>query len=98
MSPCVSWDVAPPRDRNLEATSLVTTANAITLMAQALEGAGGGRRLDVGEMASRFGIPILGDMDGDGMPDEAADEEPDNVIDVEFEDVADEEPEQDAAE
>lgn len=100
LSPCVSWDVAPPRDRNLEATSLVTTANAITLMAQALAAAGDGRRLDVGEMASRFGIPILGDVDGDGMPDEGAveDEDPDNVIDVEFEDVEDNEPEQDAAE
>lgn len=111
-SPCVAWDVQPPRDRNLEALSLVSTANAITTLTQAFEMARAEAqkmgatstppwRLDIAEMASRFGIPVLGDRDGNGIPDDDEIEllRDENAIDVEFEDVTeDDEPQQDAAE
>lgn len=71
-SPCVGWDVTPPRDRNLEAQALVTTANAVKGLLEALAAAPEQRRqLDIGEIASRFGVPILGDRDGDGAPDQS---------------------------
>jgi Protein of unknown function (DUF935) len=69
--PCVvEWDVQPPKDRTAEATSLVTTANAIKLLREAL--AEGGAVLDVAAMCARFGVPILGDANGDGATDEDA--------------------------
>jgi len=60
----VEWDVTPPKDRNSEATSLVTAANAITLLSAAL--AATGQQLDVAALCTQFGIPILGDANGDG--------------------------------
>lgn len=66
----VEWDVTPPKDRTAEAMSLVTIAQAITQLDQAL--AMHGQRLDVGALAARFQIPILGDVDGDGLPDAEA--------------------------
>lgn len=63
----VEWDVTPPKDRSAEAMSLVTIAQAITQLGVALQPYG--RVLDVSAIASRFGIPIAGDGDGDGTPD-----------------------------
>lgn len=63
--PClVEWDVTPPQDRAAEANALVATANAIKLLNEAL--AAGGQQLDIAAMCARFGVPILGDTDGDG--------------------------------
>jgi len=58
----VEWDVTPPKDRAAEAQAMVTTANAITAMAEALLATGGGaegaaHELDVDAMIARFGIP-----------------------------------------
>lgn len=70
--PCVvEWDVTPPKDRNSEATSMVTAANAIKLLNEALAVAG--QRLDIGTLCSRFGIPVLGDINGDGTGDALGD-------------------------
>jgi hypothetical protein len=63
----VEWDVTPPKDRNSEATSLVSAANAITLLGQALQSTSSA--LDIGALCVQFGIPIVGDGDGDGLPD-----------------------------
>ncbi len=63
----VEWDVTPPKDRNSEATSMVTAANAITLLTQAL--APYGVTIDIGAITSRYGIPIKGDANGDGAPE-----------------------------
>lgn len=52
----VEWDVTPPKDRNSEATSLVTTANAITLLTDAL--APHGVTVDVGALCDRFAVPV----------------------------------------
>lgn len=65
----VDWDVTPPKDRTAEATSLVTTANAIKALREAL--AEQGVALDVGAICSRFGVPVLGDANGDGQPEPA---------------------------
>lgn len=63
----MEWDTTPPKDRNSEAQSLVTAANAIKLLKEAL--AESGRELDVAAFCTRFGIPITGDADGDGNVD-----------------------------
>lgn len=63
----VEWDVTPPKDRAQEAQSLATTAQAIAQLGEAL--APYGLQLDVAEIATRFGVPIKGDIDGDGAPD-----------------------------
>lgn len=63
----LEWDVTPPKDRNSEATSIVTTANAIQLMGDALRA--NGHALDVLALCRRFAIPLAGDRDGDGVED-----------------------------
>lgn len=52
----VEWDVTPPKDKNTEASALVSAANAITLLKEAL--GQNGYELDVETLASRFGVPI----------------------------------------
>lgn len=63
----VEWDVTPPKDRNSEATSMVTVANAITLLTAALQPYA--LEVDIAALTSRFGVPINGDVNGDGLPD-----------------------------
>jgi hypothetical protein len=65
----MSWDVTPPKDRNSEATSLVTLGTAIQQLGDALRAHGA--ELDVPAMCERFSIPVLGDTNGDGRPDSA---------------------------
>jgi hypothetical protein len=67
--PCAfEFDVTPPKDRNQEATALVGVANAIVALGTALQPYG--ITLDVAQLASRFAVPVAGDGDGDGKPDE----------------------------
>jgi hypothetical protein len=66
--PLVEWDVEPPKDRTNEANSLVAVATAIQGLNAAL--APYDRRVDVVEMSNRFGIPIAGDLDHDGTPED----------------------------
>jgi len=62
--PCVvEYDVTPPKDRNAEATSLVTAANAISMLEQAL--APTGKQLDVQTLCDQFGVPLLNPEVGD---------------------------------
>jgi hypothetical protein len=68
------WDVTPPKDRTQEAASMSGAAQAITTLREAL--AHYGRALDVDAMCSRFGIPVAGDQNGDGKPDELPTEKP----------------------
>lgn len=69
--PCAfEFDVTPPKDRNAEATALTQVATAITALDTAL--AAHGLELDVPQLASRFAVPIKGDADGDGQPDQGA--------------------------
>jgi hypothetical protein len=64
----VEYDVTPPKDRASEAQSLVTTATAITQLSEAL--AAHDRELDIDAVCARFGVPVKGDTNGDGKPDE----------------------------
>jgi Protein of unknown function (DUF935) len=66
-SAVVEWDVQPAKDRASEAASLVATAQAISQLRDAL--ALYGRELDVEAVCVRFGVPVRGDIDGDGAPD-----------------------------
>lgn len=66
-SALVEWDVTEPHNMSSEAATLVQVAAAITGLRAALQPYG--RDLDVTSIASRFGIPIAGDIDGDGVPD-----------------------------
>jgi hypothetical protein len=67
MSAAMEWDVTPPQDLNAQANSVLTLANAIIQMQQALGTAG--YALDVTTMAERYGVPLEGDYDGDGVPE-----------------------------
>lgn len=78
-SALVEWDVTPAKDRNSEATSLVSAANALTLLSDALGKFG--RSLDVDAFCVQFGIPVAGDIDGDGKPDDAEIDELEDVTD-----------------
>ncbi len=74
----VEWDVTPPRDLKQEADSMNATAMAIKALREALTPYD--LQLDVNELATRFGIPIAGDQDGDGTPDDLA--RPTNVYPI----------------
>lgn len=52
----VEWDVTPPKDRNSEGTALVTVANALKGLNEALEKYG--REVDIEDFAVRFGLRI----------------------------------------
>jgi len=58
----VEWDVTPPKDRNSEATSLVSAANAIKLLSESL--AASGRQVDVDALCARFGVPLMQQAEG----------------------------------
>jgi hypothetical protein len=88
-SPCVEYDVTPPKDRNSEATAATSVGAAIKSLDEALEPHG--LELDAGEFCKRFQIPIKNDRNGDGRPDEA----PANDTKAEPKD-SDEEPEPEA--
>jgi hypothetical protein len=53
---CVEWDVTPPKDRNSEATSLQTLANAIKGLTEAL--APSGKQPDVEVLCEHYSVPI----------------------------------------
>lgn len=101
-SPCVEWDVTPPADRSNDAQALVALGTAIGTITEALaklQAANPGTvipQLDVGELFSRFSVPVSGDRNGDGRPDTAEPNKPklsvvpdddDLDIDVEFDDI-----------
>jgi uncharacterized protein DUF935 len=61
---CVmEWDVTPPKDRNSEASSMVTVGNAITTLGEALQTRG--IDLDVPTLCERFAVPTLASQIGD---------------------------------
>lgn len=59
----------PPADLNTSASALTQVAAAISNLTTAFEEAGGTQRLDVAAICNQFAIPVLGDSDGDGIPD-----------------------------
>jgi phage gp29-like protein len=63
------WDVTPSKDRAQEANSLQVVGQAIAQLRDAL--AAYGRELDIDALCARFGVPIAGDRDGDGSPEQA---------------------------
>ncbi len=62
----VEYDVTPPKDRNAEAQSLVTAANAIAQLQVALQPTG--RVLDVQILCEQFGIPLESTQMGEVVP------------------------------
>lgn len=104
-SAIVEWDVTPPKDRMAEATAIMSAANALSALTAALQPFH--RSVDVDHFALKFGIPIQGDLNGDGRPDDATKgpnfakpaSAEENVEDAEFEpSEADEQPQMEAAE
>lgn len=63
----VEWDVTPPKDRQAEAASLNSVAQAIVQLGAALQPYG--LSADIKSLSVQYGIPITGDIDGDGVPD-----------------------------
>lgn len=64
----VEWDATPPKDVKQEADALKSFGDAIVALTPALKAYN--RALDIGAICQRFGLPIAGDTDGDGNPDE----------------------------
>lgn len=87
----VEWDVTPPKDRNSEAMSMGAAATAITQLQEALQA--NGLQLDIASMCERFGIPVKGDTDGDGIVDVEVDTEEETALHL----VEDEDEEEEAA-
>lgn len=63
----LEWDVTPPKDRNSEASSMVTLGTAIQQLTMATQPAGVAP--DIKQLCDRFSIPLT-DEDRDGEPDE----------------------------
>jgi hypothetical protein len=63
----VDWIVDPPKDVKTEAEALKAFGEALNSITVGL--APYGRSINVGQLAVKFGIPILGDEDGDGNPE-----------------------------
>jgi len=94
----VEWDVTPPKDRNAEATALVSAANAITTLTAALQPYG--LQPDVEALCLRFGIPLAAEPEesavaalpadsgasADDLQPDAADTDED-IVDADFEEV-----------
>jgi len=78
----VEWDVEPAKDRNAEAQTLVTVANAIGVLRDQLRKYD--RDVDIVEICNRFGVPVLGDIDGDGIPDAALPTDKIRVSDIDL--------------
>lgn len=55
-APRASWDVTPPKDLNLEATAINSAALAAKAMNELL--APLGKRVDLEELARRYGVPV----------------------------------------
>lgn len=69
--PRIDWDTDPAADRNSEAQSLVSVANAIERLRDVL--AVSSQKLDVTELVNRYGIPIV---EGEAPEEAAAAESP----------------------
>lgn len=80
----VSWDVTPPKDRNSEATALVSAANAIKSAREALVGTG--LEPDVEQICARFGLPVRKVVVS--KDDAAANDDTSNVVPFKRDDAA----------
>jgi hypothetical protein len=65
----VDYDVKRPKDLEAEARSMTGLAQSIAQLQQAIAGVGRGQVLDVNALLVRFGVPIEGDVNGDGAVD-----------------------------
>lgn len=76
----VEWDTRPPADLKAGAEALTATAAAMAALreelAQHKNKAGQPLGIDVRSIAARYNVPIAGDVDGDGEPDEGAPDGP----------------------
>jgi hypothetical protein len=79
-SALVAWDTKPPSDANSEAATYTAVAAGLKGMFEALNMHNQMQTdpkkrvmLNVPEVLTRFAMPILGDVNGDGAPDEAVD-------------------------
>lgn len=66
----VSWDTRPPADLKSEAESLTAAGTAIRELDDVM--GRHGLKLDVAAVLARFGVPVLGDRNGDAVPDTEA--------------------------
>jgi hypothetical protein len=64
---------ASPAEVASEAQAFSQVAAAITALSEAFVASGSEQRLDVGAICNQFAIPVLGDADGDGIPEADAD-------------------------
>lgn len=82
-SAIVEWDVEPAKDAAAAANSMLAAAQALTALRAAFDGTG--INIDFAEFCLRFGIPVAGDVDGDGAADiavPAAEKKPENDTDL----------------
>ena len=67
-SALVEWDVTPPKDQEASAKALKEVGEAIQTLTAALQPYG--KTLNVAEICQVYGVPIAGDLDGDGVTDD----------------------------
>jgi hypothetical protein len=60
---------AAPAELAASAQAFSQVASAITALSEAFVAAGSEQRLDVAAICNQFAIPVLGDADGDGIPE-----------------------------
>ena len=72
-APWMEWDTSPPKEMKAQAEALGAVGIAVRNMNVALQPYG--RRVDIYEIATRFGVPIAGDEQPSVQPRESAPEE-----------------------
>lgn len=67
-----------PKDLQAQGQALVTSAQGVKAWIEVL--APEGKQVDVAELATEYGVPIKGDVDGDGTPDVEGNDSPANDV------------------
>lgn len=83
--PMVSWETTAPKDLASKAATMLSLGNALEKLNAQLKEMG--VKLDVGALCVDFGLPIDGDVDGDGIPDDGAEEPAIDAGEVDEEDL-----------
>lgn len=73
-SAIVSWVTTPPKELKSTADAKLAAANGLAAWGEALAQHGNGARIDVGAYAAEFDVVLLGDEDGNGVPDNEEEE------------------------
>lgn len=63
----VEWDCTPPKNKMAEAQTLTQVAGAVKSLSEAAQSHG--LEVDAAALFAQYGVPIRGDVNGDGIPE-----------------------------